>query len=853
MYRTALRNVRAHKGRLLMTMLAVLLGTAFVAGTLVFSDSVERSVKDGVPGGNSRISAQVTDTAVSADSDSGAGQYSGARSPLTESMVRRIAALPGARSARGTVTGFAGLSDPRGDLIGGRGNTQGANWVPSAGGQDPEYPMAQGTGPTAAGMIAIDRGTASDNGFKVGDTVRAAVNGPVLKMTVTGIFTTDDPQVRAGGSLVLFDTATAQRLYLEPGHYDSIQVVAKPGTSQNELRGDILPVVPHSPNITVKTGARLDADRAAKARSDLSGMRTVLLAFAGIALFVGVFLIANTFTMLIAQRTRELALLRAIGAGRRQITHSVLLEALLVGVSASLAGLVTGIGIGAALQGLMGSMGSQISTGTPVVSPSTVLVTLLTGTMVTVLAALLPGLRASRVAPVAAMRGIDTPATRKSLVVRNGIGAALAGVGTALVLWGAAKGGSVGNLLVAGGAVGTLVGVFVLTPALSRPVIALAGPLCTRLFGISGTLARQNAVRNPRRTAATASALTVGITLISALTVLGASVTHAVDQQVTQNMRADYAVSALLSLPVAPTLLPAIAGTPGVAAYSALDDQRLRTGGKDLPVTGVDARSFDRLIAPDMVSGSTAALRRGEILVDQDHAVDDDWSVGSTVPVTYPDGSSGRLTVGGVYRNSEVLGSVLMSRSVLSPHTTAPFYSTVLVKGVTGATASLQQALKDSTGDNPLINVRTKQQMRDHFSSQINLLLDAMYALLALSVIIAALGVVNTLAMAVLERRREIGMLRAVGLSRGAVRRMVRLESVLIASFGAALGIAIGSFLAWAGVRLLSGAMTGLTTVFPYAQLAAYVAGAALVGLLAALWPARRAARLNVLDSIRSD
>ncbi|WP_109001492.1 ABC transporter permease [Streptomyces rishiriensis] len=259
------------------------------------------------------------------------------------------------------------------------------------------------------------------------------------------------------------------------------------------------------------------------------------------------------------------------------------------------------------------------------------------------------------------------------------------------------------------------------------------------------------------------------------------------------------------------------------------------------------------MIVPNMVSGSTAALRRGEILVDQDHVVNDGWAVGSTVPVTYPDGSSGRLTVGGVYRNSEVLGSVLMSRSVLSPHTTAPFYSTVLVKGVTGARASLQQALKDSTGDNPLINVRTKQQMRDHFSSQISLLLDAMYALLALSVIIAALGVVNTLAMAVLERKREIGMLGAVGLSRSAVRRMVRLESVLIASFGAALGIAIGSFLALAGVRLLSSAMTGLTTVFPYAQLAAYVVGAALVGLLAALWLARRAARLNVLDSIETD
>ncbi|WP_426513296.1 ABC transporter permease [Dactylosporangium sp. McL0621] len=851
MYRTAFRNVWAHKGRLLMTMLAVLLGTAFVAGTLIFSDSIRQSLDDSMSGSHSRISVQITDT--TADPSSRAGNNSGALSPLTESTVRRIAALPGTRSVRGTVTGFAGLSDPHGDLIGSLGNTQGANWVPSANGEDPEFPMAQGTGPTSAGTIAVDSRTARDNNFKIGNTVRVAVNGPVLQMTVTGIFTTDDPHVKAGGSLVLFDTATAQRLYLQTGRYNSIQVVAASGTSQDELRGEVLKVVPDSGNITVKTGAQLDADRAAQSRSSMSGVRNVLLAFAGIALFVGVFLISNTFTMLIAQRTRELALLRAIGATRRQITNAVLLEGLLVGITASAAGLVAGIGIGAALQGLTGSMGSQISTSTLVVSPATVLITLLTGVTVTVLAALLPGLRASRVAPVAALRSDDTPATRKSLVVRNSIGGTLAGIGLTLVLWGAGRGGSAGNLLVAAGAVGTLVGVFVLTPALSRPAIALVGPLYTRLFGISGTLARQNAVRNPRRTAATASALTVGVTLISALTVIGGSVTHAIDEQVTQNMRADYAVSALLSLPIAPTLLPAIARTPGVAAYSALDDQQLRTDGKELPVTGVDATSFDQLIAPTMVSGSTGTLQQGQILVDQDRAANNHWSVGDTVPVTYPDGSGSRLTIGGTYRNSAVLGSVLMSESVLSPHTTTPFYSTVLVKGATGATASLQQALKASTGNNPLINVRTKQQMRDHFSKQINLTLYAMYALLAMAVIIAALGVVNTLAMSILERRREIGMLRAVGLSRNAVKRMVKLESVLIASFGAMLGIAVGGFLAWACVRLLRNAMTGLTTVYPLGQFAAYVAGAALVGLLAALWPARRAARLNVLDSIKTD
>ncbi|MHA6762566.1 ABC transporter permease [Streptacidiphilus sp. PAMC 29251] len=849
MYRTAFRNVVAHKGRLLMTMLAVLLGTAFVAGTMVFSDSVGQAFKNSVSNNYAHVSVQVSNN--DAGPYSSPGDTDRSDKPLTEATSRKIAALPGAASAAGSVTGFAGLSDPSGNLIGHQGQTYGSNWLPGSGGQDALYPMTQGAGPTDAHGIAIDRKTAQDNGFKVGDTVRLAVNGPVTRMTVTGIFSTDDPQVAAGGSLVLFDNATAQQTYLKPGQYDAINVTAKPGVSQTQLQDEVMQVVPHSTNIVVKTGAQLTADETRNVEQSVSGLRTALLAFAGIALFVGIFLIANTFTMLIAQRTRELALMRAIGASRRQITNSVLLEALFVGLVASLGGLAAGIGIGALLKTLMG--GSGVPAGSLVLSGTTVIATVVTGVVVTVLAALLPSLRASRVAPVAAMNSNDQPATQKSLVVRNSIGAAFFGLGLASVLYGTTLSGTDGRAPVGLGAGLILIGVFVLTPLLSRPVIALVGPLLSGLFGTPGKLAKQNAVRNPRRTAATASALTIGLTLISSLTVIGASVSHAIDTQVTQNLKADYDISVMLGQPVSPALLPKITATPGVAAISVLDSQYVTIGSYEHSVNGVDAKAFDQLLAPQMVSGATASLQQGSVLVDQHVATANNWTVGSTAKVTYPDKSKGSVRIGGIYQESDMLGPILMSESVLAPHTTSPYYNDILVKGENGASPQLQQALKDSTGDNPLVTVKTQQQIRDQFSSIISTILNIMYGLLGMAVVIAVLGVVNTLAMSVFERKREIGMLRAIGLDRYAVKRMVRLESVVIAAFGALMGVAIGGFLAWAAVQLLKHSLVGLTTTPPYGQLAAYVVGAALVGLLAAMWPARRAAKLDILGSIKTD
>lgn len=852
MYRTALRNVLAHKGRLLMTALAVMLGTAFVAGTMVFSDTFGSALKNSYSKGYDNISVQVTDTGAQADTK--VKDKSRASDPhLTTATVGRIATLPGVAKSVGVVDGFTAVADRSGKSIGQGRDSNGSNYVPDASGQDSRYPMAQGRGPQKSGEIALDRKTADKGGYKVGDTVRIATNGPAVNTVLTGIFTTDDPSVGSGNPLTLFDTATAQKLMLNPGEFNRITVAGAPGSSQDTLLAEVQQALPQGGSFKAQTAQQLQDAQKADISSMMSGMRTMLLAFAGISLFVGIFIIANTFTMLVAQRTRELALLRAIGASRRQVTRSVLVEALLIGSLSSVAGLVAGIGIGAGLQALIGSLGNGSTPSGPlVVSPVTVAVALVVGVLVTVVSALLPARRASRIAPVAAMSSGDQPSTQKGLLVRNSIGAVIGGGGLALILWGSSAGSS-GKWIVAGGAVAALIGTFILIPLLSRPLIAAIGPAMGKLFGISGKLARQNAVRNPRRTAATAAALTIGLTLVSALTVLGASINGVLDRAVGDTMKADYAVQMSNGMSLSPELAAQIAKTPGATASSPLTDSYFVVGGKSRAVSGVDAASVDQVMGLKMTSGSTGALAQGQILIDSDVAKTNNLTVGGTLPATFPDGTSGTLTVGGVYAKNAMVDPVTMANATLVQHGAEPSIGRVLVKGANGESAALKQSLVDSAGNNPIVKVETKQDLRDQFSSVISFALNMMYGLLAMSVLVAILGVINTMAMSVFERKREIGMLRAIGLDRKGIKRMVRLESVVISLFGAVLGVGLGCFLAWAVNGTLKSSIDGLTTVLPLGKLTLFLALAGLVGLVAAIWPSRRAARLDILDSIKSD
>ncbi|GGP65853.1 ABC transporter permease [Streptomyces abikoensis] len=839
MFRTALRNVLAHKARLLMTVLAVMLGVAFVSGTLVFTSTISDAFQKSSEKGFTNV-----DVAVQPHRGSGDENAPGATPRLSQSLLDQAAKVPGAASATGTVSGFAAIADKKGKLIGEGFSSSGANYYADRGGKDPRYPLKSGRAPQGPGEIALDAKTADRAGYKVGDTVRISVDGPVLQQKLSGVFTTDDGNVSAGGSLALFDTATAQKLYGKPGAFDEIHLKAAAGTSQTALKAAVEKVLPKDAEAT--TGKQLADEQSKVISQSMDGMRTSLLVFAGIALFVGIFIIANTFTMLVAQRTKELALLRAVGASRRQVTRSVLIEAFVVGTVAGVTGLVAGIGIGAGLRTLIGRTGATIPDGPLVISPSTVLVSMVAGIVVTMLAAWLPGRRAAKIPPVAAMNSVHAVATTKSLVVRNSIGGVITAIGAAIVLT------ATSSTMMGLGAGLVLIGVFVLTPLLSRPVIAAAAPLL-RPFGMTGKLARQNAVRNPRRTAATASALMIGLTLITGLTVIAGSMQQAIDKMATGSLKADYVVSMASMTPLSTDVEKKLAGHPDVVASSPLRSSPARINGEHQSLTGVNGKDMDKLTNLDFTSGSFAALSGDKVLVDDATARGNHWKLGSSLDVTFEDGKKGKLTVGGVYKGNDLMRGVWIDAPTLAPHQSQVDDRQVMVKVKGGADEKVKDSLAKALGDNPAIQIQTKQDISDGISKAIGLLLNMLYGLLAMAVVVAVLGVINTLAMSVFERQQEIGMLRAIGLDRKGIKRMVRLESLIISLFGGVMGIGLGVFFGWAAGDLIKKAVSTYELVLPWERMGLFLLLAAVVGVLAALWPARRAAKLNMLAAIKAE
>ncbi|MET8409047.1 ABC transporter permease [Streptomyces sp. NPDC005195] len=842
MFRTALRNVLAHKARLLMTVLAVMLGVAFVSGTLVFTNTISDAYQKSSAKGFGQV-----DVAIRPESRKDTGDTIGKDPKLTQALLDKAAKVPGAGSTIGVVNGFTAVAGKNGKLVGNGFQSQGGNYW---GTKDPRYPLTSGHAPRGGNEVALDSRTAARAGYQVGDTVRLSVDGPVLSPVVAGVFTTDDGNVAAGGSLALFDTATAQRLFHRAGEFDEIDVKAAPGTSQTALRSALGQVVPDDVASTT-TGQKLADDQATDIASAMSGMKTGLLVFAGIALFVGTFIIANTFTMLVAQRTKELALLRAVGASRRQVTRSVLVEAFFVGAVAAVAGLVAGIGIGAGMRSLMGTLGATVPDGPLVISPGTVATALLVGVLITMLAAWLPGRRAAKIPPVAAMSSVHAQATTKSLVVRNALGALLAGAGVAVVLYATTMSGSDGQAPMGLGAVLLIVGVFVLTPLLSRPLIAAAAPVL-RVFGVSGKLARQNSVRNPRRTAATASALMIGLTLITGMTVMAGSLQQAIDRMASSAIKADYVVSMANGNSLSPEVAKTLSGLDGVTAISPLRNAPSRIDGGTEYLTGVNGASIARLTDLKVDDGAFK-VGGGQVVVDKDTAESHHWKAGSGFTVAYEDGTKKRLTVAGVYEGNQMISGIILDNATLAPHQTDASDMQVMLKTSSGTSDATKTTLEKALGDNPAIQVQDKKDISNGIAQMFTLLLNMLYGLLAMAVIVAVLGVVNTLAMSVFERSQEIGMLRAIGLDRKGIKRMVRLESLVISLFGGVLGIGLGVFFGWAAGELVGSRMATYELVLPWARMALFLLLAGTVGVLAALWPARRAARLNMLTAIKSE
>lgn len=841
MLRATLRSLAAHKLRLLLSGVAVVLGVAFVAGTLVFTDTLQRTF-------DQLFTQTDTDVVVTPkqafDDTSGLG---GVTATLPADLVPTVRAVDGMAKAEGFVfaTGVTIIGSD-GEPVGVMGAPAfGSNWS-----QDPDlspYRLTEGRGPTSDGEVAIDSQSADTGDLAVGDEVTLITSGPRVTATLVGIFRYGTSGNLAGASIAAFSTPVAQRLLLpEPG-FTSIEGMAEPGVTQEQLALRVSAAVPAG--VKVQTGAEVADEQAAAVSEGLQFINIFLLVFAFVALFVGTFLILNTFSMLVAQRTRELALLRAVGATRGQVTRSVLGEAAIVGLLGGLTGLGVGILLAVVLQRLFALIGFDLPSEGLVVAPRTVVVAVLLGLVVTVVAAYLPARRASQTPPVAAMR-TDVSLPARSLRRRAVAGLALFAAGVVALAASPAASGQQAAALVGLGALLCLVGAIVFGPVAARPAVRTIGAVFRR--STTGRIAVQNAGRNPRRTATTAVALMIGLTLVTAFGVLGASTTASTDAVIDDVVRTDYLVSSRTFQPFSPEVAAAVSAVEGVGVVSSVRIAPALVEGDQTIVAGVDPATITDVLALSLSKGSLSELDGGGLLVDDQQATALGYRIGQQVPVVFQTGPT-TLRVVGVYAQTGGFSGYVVSQRTLEQAGVPVLDQALYVQAAPGTDAAgLRPALEAAIAPFPVVQLQDQTEFKAEIRQQVNQLLTLIYALLGLAVLIAVLGIINTLVLSVVERTREIGLLRAVGTTRRQLRSMIRVESVVIAVFGAGLGIVLGlgfgvalqRAIAEQGIRVLS---------IPWGLLAAFVLVSGIVGVLAALWPARRAARLDVLQAVTTE
>ena len=845
MLRATLRSLFARKLRLAMSAFAIVLGVAFVAGSFVFTDTLGSSFDAIVKGSTGDVVVQIRNAEDAVDQLGG-----GDSRTIPASVVKRLADAPGAERVDGNVTvNNVFVVGKDGKPIGGNGPPSFAlnyNTAPAMS-DDLALRVVAGTPPRRPGDIMLDEATVERAGYAVGDTVPLLTLGaePRLEQRLVGVARFGEGSL-VGASLTVFDTAAMQELFFGGRDvYTDAWVTAKDGVSQAQLRDQVDELLPAA--FTARTGDVVAAETQDDIGTALNFINIFLLVFAGVALVVGSFLIINTFSILVAQRSRELALLRALGASRPQVTRSVLVEALAVGLLGSTLGLALGFALALGLQALFALFGLDIADAGLVFSPRTALVSYVVGMGVTLLAAYIPARRASRIAPVAALRD-DVHLPETSVRRRSLIGVGLLAVGAALMAAGLASSGGRAAALVGGGVLGVLLGVTLLSPVLSRPLLKGLGYLY-RPFGSAGLLATQNTLRNPRRTAATASALMIGLALVSAMSVLGASTNASLGKLVSENLVADYVISNAIGVPFSAAVAGQVAEVPGVAAVAPFRVANADVNGRSAYLAATDPRAFAQMVTMQASEGSLDALRGPSIAIDTRTARELEVGAGDTVAVEFPAGVQ-RLRVAATYQQNPAVGSYLVPLSVFEAAALNPADSYVYVlREPEASSAQVHAGIDKIVADLPTVSLKDQQQFADEQREGINQLLYLIYALLGLAVVIAVLGIVNTLALSVIERTREVGLLRAVGMSRRQLRLMVRLESIAISVLGAILGVVMG--VGFGVVLQRAIADEGIEVLaIPVGRLLLFVAIAALVGVLAAVLPARRAARIDVLRAI---
>ncbi|MFE7278513.1 ABC transporter permease [Streptomyces sp. NPDC057623] len=852
--RTSLRNFFAHKGRMALSAVAVLLSVAFVSGTLVFTDTMNTTF-------DKLFAVTSSDVTVSpkeaGDEDDGGG--TGRPASLPAAAVEQVAAVDGVKKAEGSVGSMSvtvvnSENKNMGSSTG--APTIAGNWTRN---DLKSMAITSGHAPRGPTEVMVDADTADKHDLKLGDELRTIAATGDIRARIVGIASWK--VTNPGAAVVYFDTETAQRTLLgATGRFTQVSVTAADGVSDTKLKQDITQALDGSYKIQT---AKETADENRKDVGEFMDIiKYAMLGFAGIAFLVGIFLIINTFSMLVAQRTREIGLMRAIGSSRRQVNRSVLVEALLLGFIGSVLGVGAGVGIAVGLMKLMSMAGMNLSTDDLTVKVTTPVVGLVLGVVVTVLAAYLPARRAGKVSPMAALRDAGTPADGKASWIRGLIGLVLTGTGAfALFAAATADKASDGALMLGGGVVLTLIGFVVIGPLLAGAVVRVISAVLLRAFGPVGRLAERNALRNPRRTGATGAALMIGLALVACLSVVGSSMVASATSELDKSVGADFIVMAQQQ-EIVPQVEKAMEQTPGLAHVTRYKDVKATLTSPDGKTDDSGITAADPTYAEDLRRTTTAgtlsaAYGKDAMSVGTDYAKKHGVRVGDTISVAFKGGETAKLKVAAITDDDTSIdqGARYTSIETLQKYLPAdriPQNEIMFAKAKDGQEEAAYAALKKSLDDYPQYQVRDQTDYKEELKDQVGQLLNMVYGLLALAIIVAVLGVVNTLALSVVERTREIGLMRAIGLSRRQLRRMIRMESVVIALFGALLGLGLG--MGWGATAQQLLALEGLNVLdIPWPTIIGVFIGSAFVGLFAALVPAFRAGRMNVLNAIATE
>ncbi len=841
MLRVTLKGLLARKLRLALTALAIIVGVTFVTGTLVLGDTLNRTFNSLVGTVYQHVSFEIRGDAEFTEKGGGGVDSTANRKPVPQHLIAAVRALPGVQFAYGSVTGYAQIVTPDGRAVGSSQGSLGFSFDPNR--QLSALHLATGRAPSNADQVVIDKATANKYHFKIGDKVRMLLAGPTRTFTITGIVTFGSDDNLVGATLAAFDLPTAQRLFGSVGHYDTINVLAKPGADNVALENQIRKVLPGG--VQVLSGQQIANQLSSSISQALGFLTALLLIFAFISLLVGGFTIFNTFSITVGQRTRELALLRVVGASRRQVFRSVLTEAALTGLIASIIGLGLGVLAAVGLRALLSAFGVTLPSAPLVFEARTPIVAIVVGVGVTLLSAIMPARKAVRIPPVAALTAHIEDRTTMSWERRSG-GLGLTVLGALLIISGVARAkiGAVGV-----GALLLFIAAALLLPLLAGPLSGAIGRPLAAMLGMPGRLGRENSLRNPHRTAQTAAALMIGIALVSTITVLGSSLSESTTDSIDNAIKADYLIT---SSNVSNNVAQIAGAIHGVGTITKIYHGQFETDGSVQTLVAATPRQLSQTVSLNTTAGQEVqALVAGELLIDTTTARSDHLAVGSVINATFANTGPTTLRVGGIFKPNTLVGSYVVGDAYFRAHFDNPLPDTLLIRSAPGA-GDLEMTLKQALTAYPNLNIRTRKQFEQNEQSQVNALLGLVYVLLALAVMVALIGIVNTLMLSVFERTREIGLLRAVGMTRPQVKRMIRAESVVIAVFGAVVGVVIGTALGAA----LAGSLrnNGVTDVsIPFARLILFLIIAALLGLGAATWPARRAARLDVLQAIATD